>query len=105
MCIRDRGNADPHALQVAVAAAQATDFIGLPECRIILAQAVTYISCAPKSNASYLGIDMALNDVKNIQIKTVPPHLRDAHYHGAKNIGHGIGYKYAHDYPGHYRCV
>jgi putative ATPase len=98
----DVGNADPHALQVAVAAAQATDFIGLPECRIILAQAVTYISCAPKSNASYLGIDMALNDVKNIQIKTVPPHLRDAHYHGAKNIGHGIGYKYAHDYPGHY---
>lgn len=98
----DVGNADPHALQVAVAAAQATDFIGLPECRIILAQAVTYISCAPKSNASYLGIDMALNDVKNIQIKTVPPHLRDAHYHGAKDIGHGIGYKYAHDYPGHY---
>lgn len=98
----DVGNADPHALQVAVAAAQATDFIGLPECRIILAQAVTYISCAPKSNASYLGIDMALNDVRNIQIKTVPPHLRDAHYHGAKDIGHGIGYKYAHDYPGHY---
>ena len=98
----DVGNAEPHALQVAVAAAQATDFIGLPECRIILAQAVTYISCAPKSNASYLGIDMALNDVRNIQIKTVPPHLRDAHYHGAKDIGHGIGYKYAHDYPGHY---
>lgn len=98
----DIGNADPHALQIAVAAAQATQFIGMPECRIILAQAVTYLSCAPKSNASYIGIDKALYDVQHKQIKTVPPHLKDAHYSGSKELGHGIGYKYAHDYPGHY---
>lgn len=98
----DVGNADPHALQVAVSAAQAINFIGMPEGRIILSQAVTYIACAPKSNASYLGIDMALSDVKNIQTSGVPYHLRDSHYSGAKNLGHGEGYKYAHDYPGHY---
>lgn len=98
----DVGNADPHALQVAVSAAEAINFIGMPEGRIILAQAVTYIACAPKSNAAYVGIDMALNDVRNIKIKTVPNHLKDAHYSGAKDLGHGIGYKYAHDYDGHY---
>ncbi len=97
----DVGNADPHALQVAVSAFQAVNLIGMPESRIILAQAVTYIACAPKSNASYLGIDMALEDVKNIQIKTIPPYLKDAHYSGAKDLGH-TGYKYAHDYEGHY---
>jgi putative ATPase len=74
----------------------------MPEGRIILAQAVTYIACAPKSNAAYVGIDMALSDVRNIKIKTVPNHLKDAHYSGAKDLGHGIGYKYAHDYDGHY---
>ncbi len=98
----DVGNADPHALQVAVSAAEAVNFIGMPESRIILAQAVTYISCAPKSNASYLGIDKALSDVRNIKIKSVPNHLKDAHYSGAKDLNHGIGYKYAHDYEGHY---
>ena len=98
----DVGNADPHALQVAVAAAEAVNFIGMPESRIILAQAVTYISCAPKSNAAYMGIDRAMEDVKNIQIKSVPKHLKDAHYPGAKQMGNGIGYKYAHNYPGHF---
>ncbi|HCT65201.1 MAG TPA: replication-associated recombination protein RarA [Lachnospiraceae bacterium] len=98
----DVGNADPHALQVAVSAAEAINFIGMPEGRIILAQAVTYIACAPKSNAAYVGIDMALRDVENIKMKTVPNHLKDAHYSGAKGLGHGTGYKYAHDYPGHY---
>lgn len=96
------GNADPHALQVAVAAAEAVNFIGMPEGRIILAQAVTYIACAPKSNASYLGIDMAISDVQNIKVKTIPNHLKDSHYYGAKEMGKGKGYKYAHDYPGHY---
>ncbi len=98
----DVGNADPHALQVAVSAAQAVDFIGMPESRIILAQAVTYISCAPKSNASYLGVEKAFHDVRTVKIKSVPNHLKDSHYPGAKELGHGIGYKYAHDFEGHY---
>lgn len=98
----DVGNADPHALQVAVAAAEAVNFIGMPEGRIILAQAVTYIACAPKSNASYIGIDRALDDVKNVKIKSVPSHLRDPYYSGAKELGHGEGYKYVHEYEGHY---
>ena len=98
----DVGNADPHALQVAVAAAEAVQFVGMPEGRIPLAQAVTYVSCAPKSNAAYLGIDKALEDVKHMQIKGVPPHLRDGHYKGAHDLGNAIGYRYAHDYPGHY---
>ena len=98
----DVGNADPHALQVAVSAAQAVTFIGMPESRIILAQAVTYISCAPKSNASYSGVEKALHDVKTVKIKSVPNHLKDSHYPGAKELGHGIGYKYAHDFEGHY---
>ena len=98
----DVGNADPHALQVAVAAMEAVNFIGMPEGRIPLAQAVSYVACAPKSNAAYLGIDKALSDVRNIRIKTVPPHLKDAHYSGSKELGHGIGYKYSHDYPNHY---
>ena len=98
----DVGNADPHALQVAVSAAEAVNFIGMPESRIILAQAVTYISCTPKSNASYLGIDKALHDVRTKKIKSVPNHLKDSHYKGAEELGHGIGYKYAHDYEGHY---
>lgn len=98
----DVGNADPHALQVAVAAMQAVNFIGLPEGRIPLAQAVTYVSCAPKSNAAYMGINRALEDVKNIRIRSVPPHLKDAHYSGSKEMGNGMGYQYAHDYPNHY---
>ena len=98
----DVGNADPHALQVAVSAMQAVDFIGMPEGRICLAQAVTYVSCAPKSNAAYIGIDQALSDVKNISIKNIPPHLKDCHYSGAKEIGHGEGYLYAHNFPNHY---
>lgn len=98
----DVGNADPHALQVAVSAMQAVNFIGMPEGRIPLAQAVTYVSCAPKSNAAYLGIDKALADVRNVQIKGVPPHLRNGHYSGSHDLGNAIGYKYAHDYPNHY---
>lgn len=98
----DVGNADPHALQVAVSAMEAVNFIGMPEGRIPLAQAVTYVSCAPKSNAAYLGIDKALADVRRIQIKGVPPHLRDGHYSGSHDLGNAIGYKYAHDYPNHY---
>lgn len=91
----DVGNADPTALQLAVAAAQAVEFIGMPESRIILAQAVTYVSCAAKSNSTIMGIDKALEDVKNIQINSVPPHLKDCHL--TKST-----YKYAHEYPNHY---
>ncbi len=98
----DVGNADPHALQVAVAAMQAVDFVGLPEGRIPLAQAVSYVACAPKSNAAYLGINMALADVQHEHVSGVPAHLRDGHYSGAKELGHSVGYKYAHDYPNHY---
>ena len=98
----DVGNADTQALVVAVAAAQAVERLGMPEARIPLAQAVVYIATAPKSNASYMAIDKALEIVKNRQIKTVPPHLQDCHYKGAANLGHGVEYKYAHDYPKHY---
>ena len=98
----DVGNADPHALQVAVSAANAVNFIGLPESRIILAQAATYVACAPKSNAVYMGIEKAMNDVKNVNIKTIPPYLKDASYNGHEKLGNGIGYKYVHNYPGHY---
>ena len=97
----DVGNADPNALTVAVSASQAVERIGMPEARIILAQAATYIASAPKSNASYLAIDAALESVRN-QKTTVPAHLQDAHYKGAAKLGHGTGYKYAHDYPEHY---
>lgn len=97
----DVGNADPQALQVAVAAAQAVERIGMPEAQIILSQAVTYVASAPKSNAACNAIFDALSSVKSVKT-TVPPHLQDAHYKGAAQIGHGIGYKYAHDYPNHY---
>ena len=93
----DVGNADPQAIQVAVAAAQATELVGMPECRIPLAQAVTYIATAPKSNASYTAIDAALADVREQRVLPVPVHLRDAHYPGAKRLEHGEGYRYAHD--------
>jgi putative ATPase len=96
----DVGNADPQALVVANAAAEATDRIGMPECRIILAQAVTYLSCAPKSNASYMAINAALDDVRSQRVIPVPTHLRDASYGGAQRLGHGEGYRYAHDGDG-----
>lgn len=98
----DVGNADPQALVVANAALQVSEFIGLPEARIPLAQAAVYVACAPKSNAVYLGIDKALADVKSKKAQTVPEHLKDASYSGAKQLGHGQGYKYAHDYKDHY---
>lgn len=98
----DVGNADPHALQVAVSAAQAVNMIGMPESRIILTQAAAYVACAPKSNSTIMAIDRALSDVKKITVSGVPSHLRDAHYSGASEMDHGVGYKYAHDYPGHY---
>ena len=97
----DVGNADPNALMVAVSAAQAVERLGMPEARIVLAQAVTYIASAPKSNAAYLAVDAALENVRNYKT-TVPAHLQDSHYKGAAKLGHGIGYKYAHDYPEHY---
>jgi putative ATPase len=97
----DVGNADPHALLVATAAAQAVDFIGLPECQIILCQAVAYVACAPKSNAA-LGVFAALEDVAKVQTSGVPAHLRDAHYAGAAELGHGTAYQYPHAFPGHY---
>lgn len=93
----DVGNADPMALVVANSAAQATEFIGLPECRIPLAQAVTYVALAPKSNAAIKAIDAALNDVRTHSVLPVPQHLRDAHYGGAKRLSHGTDYMYAHD--------
>lgn len=98
----DVGNADPGAIQVAMAAADAVNFIGMPEGRIILSQAATYVACAPKSNAAYVAIDKALADVKRVQVTTIPPYLKDAHYGGARDLGHGVGYKYAHDYEHHY---
>jgi putative ATPase len=98
----DVGNADPHALMVANAAAQALDFVGLPEARFALAQAAIYVACAPKSNASGEAFFAALRDVETVQIASVPPHLQDASYRGAASLGRGEGYKYAHDYPGHY---
>ena len=96
----DVGNADPMALLLANAAAQVTEFVGLPECRIPLVQAVTYIALAPKSNASIKAIDAALDDVRTKRVLPVPVHLRDAHYPGAERLGHGAGYQYAHDHPG-----
>lgn len=97
----DIGNADPQALQVAVAAAQAVERVGMPESQIILSQAVTYMACAPKSNSAVNAIFAAMNSVKKTKT-TVPAHLQDVHYGGHDKLGHGIGYQYAHDYPNHY---
>ncbi len=94
----DVGNADPEALNVAVSAFNAVNVIGMPEGRIILAQAAVYVACAPKSNASYLGINKALDDVRNKKIGKVPNHLKDASYKGANNLGYGKDYKYPHSY-------
>ncbi len=98
----DVGNADPQALQVAVAASLAVERLGMPEARITLAQAASYIATAPKSNAAYLAIDNAIQTVNETGNLPIPPHLQDAHYKSAGKLGHGIGYKYAHDYPDHY---
>ncbi len=93
----DIGNADPQALVIANAAAEATERVGMPECRIILSQAVTYLALAPKSNASYKAVNAAMDDIENNRIVPVPTHLKDAHYKGAKDLGHGEGYQYAHN--------
>jgi len=93
----DIGNADPQALVLANAAAQATERVGMPECRIILAQATSYLALAPKSNASYVAIDRAIEDVRNRTVLPVPRHLKDSHYPGAGQLGHGEDYAYAHD--------
>ncbi|MGN7250258.1 MULTISPECIES: replication-associated recombination protein A [unclassified Arthrobacter] len=95
----DVGMADPTALQTAVAAAQAVQLIGMPEGRIVLAEAVVHLATAPKSNAAYMGINKAIADVRAGLGNGIPAHLRDAHYPGSKQLGHGVGYKYAHDAP------
>ena len=97
----DVGNADPMALNVAVSAAQAVERIGMPEAQIILSQAVLYVATAPKSNSACNAVFAAMDNVKKYKT-TVPVHLQDAHYKGSTKLGHGIGYKYAHDYPNHY---
>ena len=98
----DVGNADPQALQVAVAASLAVERLGMPEARITLAQAASYIASAPKSNAAICAIDDAMATVRETGNLPIPPHLQDAHYKSAGKLGHGIGYKYAHDYPNNY---
>lgn len=98
----DVGNADPQAIQVAVAAAQAVERIGMPEARIILAEAVIYIASAPKSNSVITAIDQAMEAVRTEKTRPVPVHLKDTHYKGAEKLGHGAGYLYPHDFPGHY---
>ena len=98
----DVGLADPNALTVAVSAAQAVERIGMPESQIILAEAVNYVACAPKSNASYMAVNRAMQVVKDTKTPPIPTHLQDSHYKSAGKLGHGIGYQYAHDYPDHY---
>lgn len=98
----DVGNADPQAVQLAIACANSAERVGMPEARIPLAQAVTYIAAAPKSNAAYLAINQALDTVKKQRVSQVPNHLKDASYQGAKEFGHGLSYQYAHDFPYHY---
>lgn len=97
----DIGNADPRAIEVAVAVSRAVEFVGLPECRINLAHGVTYLSCAPKSNASYRGIEAALAEVEQHGAKAPPVFLRSTGYSGAKAMGHGVGYQYPHDDGGY----
>lgn len=98
----DVGNADPNALQVAVSASLAVERVGMPEAQIILAQAVSYVACAPKSNAAVNAISEAMSCVEQTGDLPVPPHLMDAHYKGAAKLGHGLDYKYSHNYPNHY---
>ncbi len=97
----DVGNADPQALILANAALQVAEFVGMPEAQLPLAQAVIYVATAPKSNSTVKAISKAMSDVKQEKTEAVPEHLRDASYPGAKRLGHGEGYKYPHDYPGH----
>lgn len=98
----DVSNADPNALVVANAAAEAVERLGMPEARIVLAQAAAYVACAPKSNSAIIAIDAAMAAVRNEHTPTIPPHLMDAHYKGAQKLGHGLDYKYAHSYKNHY---
>ena len=98
----DIGNADPMAMVLASSAAAAVERVGMPEAQIILSQAVTYMACAPKSNAAYNAISEAMRVVKETKTPPVPAHLQDAHSGAAEKLGHGVGYKYAHDYPNHY---
>ena len=98
----DVGNADPNAIQVAVNASLAVERVGMPEAQIILAQAVAYVACAPKSNAAVEAIGAAMACVEETGDLPVPAHLMDAHYKGAAKLGHGLDYKYAHNYPNHY---
>ena len=100
LAAEDVGLADPNALVVAQSAANALQFVGLPEGRIILSEAVIYLACAPKSNSAYMAIDTALADLRSGKAAPVPKHLRDSHYKGAAKFGHGKGYKYPHDYEG-----
>ena len=102
LAAEDVGNADPLALVLANAALQISEFVGMPEARIPLAQAVIYVTCAPKSNASYLAVERATQDIKDNKVQEVPDHLKGSSYSGAEKLGHGVGYKYSHDYPGHY---
>ncbi len=96
----DVGNADPAALGIAVAATHACEFIGLPECQLTLSQTVAYLALAPKSNAATMAIGAARKDVRESRVLPVPVHLRDSHYVGAKQMGHGVDYEYAHDHDG-----
>ncbi len=98
----DVSNADPQALVVAVNAAQAVERLGMPEARIVLAQAASYVACAPKSNSAIMAIDEAMQVVAQEKTAAIPAHLQDAHYKSAGKLGHGIDYLYAHDYPNHY---
>lgn len=98
----DVGNADPMAIVVATSAAQAVERIGMPEAQIILSQAVTYVASAPKSNSAVCAISDAMEAVKNTMTAPVPVHLQDGHYKSSHKLGHGVGYRYAHDYPNHY---
>jgi putative ATPase len=98
----DVGLAEPMALVLASAAHQAAEFVGWPEARIPIAEAALFIATAPKSNTSILAVDAALADVRSGRTLAVPEHLRDAHYAGAKRLGHGEGYQYAHDHPDHF---
>lgn len=98
----DVGNADPQALTVAVSASLAVERVGMPEAQLILSQAAAYVACAPKSNSATVGIEEAMQAVHDTPRVTIPTHLQDAHYGGAAKLGHGEGYKYAHNYPKHY---
>ena len=98
----DVGLADPNALTVAVSAAQAVERVGMPEAQIILSEAVYYVATAPKSNSACTAIFAARDAVREKGNLPIPTHLQDSHYKGAQKLGHGIGYKYAHDYPNHY---